>query len=385
MNDPLHLLVAGGGPAALEGALAVQRLAAERVRITLLSDRDEFTYRPLSVAEPFGRAPAQRFSLTALASERGFALERGVLASVGDHQVRLADGRSLSYDALLVAVGAAPGDVLPGALGFSGQDDVPRVRAALANLHAGAPLRVAFVAAPGVFWTLPLYEMALLTAHWAEQVGLALEPWVVTHEARALGVFGERASRSIAELLEDAGVRLWTGAFAEAVEDGRLWMSLEGGLPVDLAVALPLPAARPIGGLPADAHGFVPVDEFGRVDGLADVYAAGDMTARALKQGGLATQPADAAATAIAAWSGAPVEPRPYRPVLRGMLLTGGRPHYVSRDEDGEEALWWPPHKIAARELGPYLAAHPELRRTTEQDHGTARKAPRYGAHTVAT
>ena len=172
-------------------------------------------------------------------------------------------------------------------------------------------------------WTLPLYELALLTARWAEDEGLAIEPWLVTHEPQALAVFGEQAGAAVASLLDDAGVRLWTGAYAEAVDDGRLWMSVEGGLPVDLAVALPRPVGRRVPGLPADRHGFVPVDEYGRVAGIDDVYAAGDMTARPLKQGGLATQQADAAASAIAAWAGAPVQPEPYRPVLRALLLTG--------------------------------------------------------------
>ena len=100
--------------------------------------------------------------------------------------------------------------------------------------------------------------------------------------------------------------------------------------------------------------------------GLPDVYAVGDMTSRPLKQGGLATQQADAAAAAIAAAAGAPVEAAAYRPVLRAMLLTGDRPRYLrrapgDRGRAADEAPWWPPHKIAGRELAPYLTAHPEL------------------------
>ena len=59
-----------------------------------------------------------------------------------------------------------------------------------------------------------------------------------------------------------------------------------------------------IDGLPCDPHGFVPVDEYGRVEGVADVYAAGDGTDFPVKQGGLATQQADAAAEHIAARPG---------------------------------------------------------------------------------
>ncbi|HEY7077021.1 MAG TPA: FAD-dependent oxidoreductase [Solirubrobacteraceae bacterium] len=362
-----RLLIAGGGPAALEGALAVQRLAGERVHVTLLADRDTFAYRPLAVAEPFGLGAPQRFSLPAFAAERGLQFERGALRAVDAAQRRVRTGdRELEYEALLVAVGARREEAVPGAVTFGGgPDDVARLRAALSGLYAGEPLRVAFVAGPDTAWTLPLYELALLTARWAEQQGLAIEPWLVTHEERALGVFGHEASGSVAELLEEAGVRLWTGAYAESVDDGRLWLSAEGGLPVDLAVAFPRFAGSAIEGLPTDAAGFVPVDSLGRVEGLEDVYAAGDMTSRPLKQGGLATQQADAAASAIAAWAGAPVKPEPYRPVLRGMLLTGERPRYLRHAGEASEASddspWWPPHKIAGRELAPYLAAHPEL------------------------
>jgi len=252
-----------------------------------------------------------------------------------------------------------------GAILFGGPSDVGRLRVALAGIYAGEPLRVAFVASPETAWTLPLYELALLTARWAETQDLALEPWLVTHERRALDVFGDEASRAVSELLDGAGVRLWTGAYAESVEDGRLWLSAEGGLPIDLAVALPRPTGCAVAGLPTDSHGFVPVDSLGRVTGLDDVFAAGDMTSRPLKQGGLATQQADAAASAIAADCGAPVAPEPYRPVLRGMLLTGARPRYLRSADGGslaaDDAPWWPPHKISGRELAPYLKAHPEL------------------------
>jgi sulfide:quinone oxidoreductase len=321
----------------------------------------------VAVAEPFGLASPQRFSLTRLAADRGFGLHLGALAAVEPdaQRVRLVDGGTLAYDALLLALGARAEESVPGALTFRGPEDSARLREALERLHAGEPIRVAFVASAESAWTLPLYELALLTATWASERGLALEPWLVTHEQRPLAVFGDEAATAVAELLTDAGVRLWTGAYAESVDDGRLWLSAEGGLPVDLAIAAPRPVGLGVPGLPADAGGFVPVDEHGRVTGLDNVYAAGDMTDRELKQGGLATQQADAAAAAIARAAGADVKPEPYRPVLRAMLLTGGRPRYLRHAGEvslaADDAPWWPPHKIAGRELAPYLSAHPEL------------------------
>jgi sulfide:quinone oxidoreductase len=109
--------------------------------------------------------------------------------------------------------------------------------------------------------------------------------------------------------------------------------------------------------VPADLHGAVP--------GVERVWAAGDAIAFPVKQGGLAAQQADAAAEAIAAVAGAEVEPRPFRPLLRGVLLTGRGSAWMRHDLAGgggeaeaeRHALWWPPTKIAGRYLSPYLAA----------------------------
>ena len=98
---------------------------------------------------------------------------------------------------------------------------------------------------------------------------------------------------------------------------------------------------------------------------LPGVYAAGDGTNFPIKQGGLATQQADAVAEAIAAEVGAPVEPEPFRPVLRGLLLTGGDDRFLRHavaggGGEGEVAahtLWWPPTKIAGRYLAAYCSA----------------------------
>jgi sulfide:quinone oxidoreductase len=101
------------------------------------------------------------------------------------------------------------------------------------------------------------------------------------------------------------------------------------------------------------------------VRGRTGVYAAGDATDFPVKQGGIAAQQAEAVAQHVAARCGAPIEPAPFAPILRGMLLTGAAPHFVrSRAAAGDDAvlaswepLWWPPTKIAGRHLAPYLVA----------------------------
>jgi sulfide:quinone oxidoreductase len=121
---------------------------------------------------------------------------------------------------------------------------------------------------------------------------------------------------------------------------------------------------RRIEGLPHDAEDFIVVDEHARVEGLPAVYAAGDITSLPVKQGGLAARQADAAADAILAALGVPISPRPFQPLIQGVLFTDRDPAYLQAPlgEATEAAdprsfsLWWPPSKIAGRHLSPYLA-----------------------------
>src|SRR4029078_2804223 len=93
-------------------------------------------------------------------------------------------------------------------------------------------------------------------------------------------------------------------------------------LAVQRVVTLPRLKGPAISGLPAAGDGFLVTDRHTQGNGAPDVYAAGDVTAFRVKQGGLACQQADAAAEHIAARAGAALEAVAFSPVLRGMLLT---------------------------------------------------------------
>ena len=185
---------------------------------------------------------------------------------------------------------------------------------------------------------------------------------LVTPEAEPLHLFGRDASAAVRSLLERAGIALHTGAHPAEARDGELLLVGGAVLPADRVVALPRLQGPRIGGIPQTFEGFVPVDLHGRVSGLDDVFAAGDITTFHVKQGGIAAQQAEAAAEAIAAAAGASLEPRPFRPVLRGLLLTGDGPRYLHGELSGGaglasvEPLWWPPAKIVGRYLAPFLA-----------------------------
>lgn len=366
-----RVLIAGGGVAALEAALTLRELAPELVEVQLVAPEPRFWYRPLSVAEPFGLGKSASFDLAALSVRAGAHLTLGAVVSVDAERrvARTRAGAELEYDSLLLACGVESHASLDGALTFRGPADVARIEELLARIDAGEVRRVAVVVPLGAAWSLPAYELALMLSARGDA-----EVAVVTPEDEPLLLFGRTAPHAILGLLRDRGVALHTGFFASTFDGRDLRLLPPKTLEADAVVALPMLRGRPIDGVPQTRDGFVVVDDFGRVRGVPHVYAAGDITLFPVKQGGLATQQADAAAEAIAAEAGARVEPQPFRPVLRGLLLTGEKPRYLRRDVAAgalgtatTEPLWWPPAKVAGRRLAPFLA---ELTRRAPDEPG---------------
>jgi sulfide:quinone oxidoreductase len=351
---PTHprVVIAGAGVGGLEAALAIRALAGPAVAIELIAPETAFVYRALTVAEPFGYRRALRVPLAWMEATHGVVHRRDRVVAVHPklREVELDDGERLAYDVLVVAVGARPEAWLPGAVSFAGATAVPHVREVLDQLAAGTVERIAF-ATPDAGWTLPAYELALLTAGWCSDHGITgAELSVLTPEREPLEAFGRAAAHTVRDLLGDRGIAFHGGHVPATADD----------VDADTVVALPALRRTPVPGLPADERGFLPVDEYARVVGVPHVFGVGDATDQPIKQGGLATQQADAAASVIAHDLGAPVEPEPFRAVLRGLLLGGMSPAFLRRDERGGvaafDALWWPPTKVAGRRLGPYLA-----------------------------
>lgn len=368
MTDGFSVLIAGGGVAALEAALTLRELSAEQTRVELLVPEPDFWYRPASVAEPFGLGTVRRFDLGELAREIGAGLTLGSLVAVDAdrREARTGAGGIHHYDALLIACGAMPYPALPGALTFRGPADTELVREFIDAVDRGDLERVAFAVPWGAAWSLPAYELALMTAARVRAAGRdPLQLAVVTPELQPLQLFGTSASQAVAALLDAAGVAFVGGSYAVEHTNGDLVLSSGEVLGAERVIALPRLRGQRIDGIPQTLEGFLDVDEHCGVRGVDAVFAAGDVTSFPVKQGGLAAQQAVAAAEAIAVLAGACLVPQPFRPVLRGLLLTGEEPQYLRRDLSGGDEpdwasaspVWWPPTKIVGRRLTPFLAA----------------------------
>lgn len=362
--SPLRVVIAGGGVGALEALMALHDLGEQQLDLTLVAPADDFVLRPMSVAVPFSVGHVTRVSLDDLCARFGARRVKSAIYEV-DPEARTVfcdDGEVLAYDRLILAIGAGTRDAFVSALTFDDADPV-ELNGLLADIEGGYVSSIALVIPPAGSWPLPIYELALLLAKYTDAVGFADTPiHLVTPEAAPLELFGAEASAAVADLLERHGVTLHAGSSATIDRGGQI--RLEPGdrhLEVQRIVALPVVVGRAIAGVPSDDDGFIPVDEHSRVEGLQGVYAVGDDANFPIKQGGLATQQADAAAKDICADAGAPVARDPFRPVLRGMLLTGGQPRFLRGDAEGEsrfsaDRLWWPPTKVVGHYLAPWLA-----------------------------
>jgi len=362
-----RVLIAGGGIAGLEAALALADLAGGLADYSLVAPEPEFVFKPLAVEEPFTFQPAERHDLAPALAQIGFEFVEGALREVdaAASEVVLGDGSRLGYDYLFVCVGGRIREAYRGVETFwSDRSDVP-VDRLIAEAHADPERTLHLIVPPGTTWPLPMYELALLIRRRSEELSMAdVRLRLHTPEQAPLTIFGTVASAAVAELLTARKVEIETDRYVTQDDEGRLRSSAaDEPFAPERSLALPVISGPAIAGLPADPNGFIPVDLYARVHGAERIYAAGDGTTFPVKQGGIATQLADAGAEHVAAALGAEIEPREFEPILRGQLITGAESLHIKHELTGGHGegqasldyLWWPPQKVGGRYLAAWL------------------------------
>lgn len=367
-HTPFKVLIAGGGVAGLEAALALRELAGDRVSTTMLAPQPEFVYRPMRVQEPFANTAARHYSLAEITRDIGVELVEDSFKWLepGRDVVHTEAGEELGYDALLLAPGAVLRSRFKHAITLDDSRLDEQLHGLIQDVEGGYVHKLAFVAPTPMSWPLPLYELALMTAQRAYEMNVEVSITLVTPEDAPLSVFGPAVSDAVAELLESRGILILTSAHCETPEPGQVSIHpASHRLYVDRVIALPELFGPSLPGVPTGtARGFIPVDAHCKVARLDRVYAAGDATDFAVKHGGVAAQQADTAAEAIAVLAGAPVESRPFNPIVHGVLLGGPKPLYLSAhitgghgstSEVSDSPDWSPATKISAKCLSPYI------------------------------
>jgi sulfide:quinone oxidoreductase len=376
--EELRVVIVGGGVAALETALALADLGRDRTDVKVIAPNTELVYRPMVVREPFAHGAARRYPLAPIVHDAGATLLPGELDWIdpAERTIHTKADEAIEYDALVLALGASINKRYEHALTIDDRDLDETMHGLIQDVEGGFIHKLAFVAPGRMAWPLPLYELALMTAGRAYDMGIDLETTIVTPEDGPLAIFGAPASSSIAELLDRASIETINSAYAEVPSDREVVINPgDRHLEVDRVIALPELFGPEVRGIPLGEHGFIRVDPYCRVPGIERVYAAGDATDFPIKHGGIGSQQADTAAQSIAALAGASVTPQRFNPTIHGMLLTNGKPQYLTAHITGGHGFSSQitdtppsslPSKIATKYLAPYLQ---------ERDHGQSQQA----------
>jgi sulfide:quinone oxidoreductase len=390
--------VVGGGTAGLEGLLLARRQLGSAADLCLIAPEREFRYRPMSPDSLFRPAKERGLAIVDIVSDAGsrWVADRAVLVDEVQRSVVTRDGETVTFDFLLLAVGARPRRALRQGYLWARGDDPVFLDQILGELAAGTVRNVAVVVPRGARWPIPAYELALVLA-WTV-AGTPAHITLITTEPEPLGALGAAAAEAVAHELEAAGVELITGVEVidamgdDATRSDRANVILVPELQADAADALigrPTGSARgqphgdstrafdrlislptvdgpSIAGVATDAAGFIEVDTTLKVWGSERAWAAGACVAAGLEHSALAARQADAAIAAIAEQCAdgvaADLTIPSGAPELTGMLLTGQRDEWLAENplgtrEPSTRCLWWPPGRAVGQMLAQHIAA----------------------------
>lgn len=316
--SPSRVVVLGSGFAGLETAFLLRSLLDDdQIRLTVVSDRDDFLFKPNTIYLPFGgaegplhiglRKPLARQHIThRIGTVEGIDPDRGV--------VHASRGLPIHYDRLVIATGATMRpEEIPGMAEHAHQIWTPaqmhRLGEALQWVaqHAahGRPQRVLFLVPPNNKCAGPLYEIVFMLDTWLRRRDVRHEVDITftTYEKSFIQAFGPRLHEVVTAEFDDREIHGHTGAVVTKVGDGQVVYTDGTERGFDLLIAFPpYTAAVRYDGLPADDRGFLACDLRTRaVSGHPEIFAPGDAGDFPVKQAFLAFLQADAVAGTIAA------------------------------------------------------------------------------------
>lgn len=312
MGSSVDVLIVGGGFGGLYAAsyLGAADLPAREVRLTLVSDRNHFTFTPL-LAEVLGGALGPEHVTMAyrvFGERRGFGFRLGRVEAVDpvEGRVRLTRGGSLPFDYAVLAPGARStffGDegIRRHAVPFASVRDAVRLRHRILRLAERAEAerrpskrrrRLTFVLAgagpAGVEAASEIRHLLGRVLPRYYDLGGAGRVVLVEGGDRILRGWNEELAREGLAALRERGIEVWlrtrvTGADGRRVRvlrpdtDGRgTECDIEADTLVWTAGTVPSTDFARAGGLALERSGHLSVEPTLRVSGQERVYAVGD-------------------------------------------------------------------------------------------------------------
>jgi sulfide:quinone oxidoreductase len=253
MNSAQRVVILGGGTGGTIAANRLRRSLSRSVEITVIDETNDHLYQPGLLFVPFGLAdPAElvRPRSRQLHHDVSFVQAQIDAVDIAANLVRLADGRSVGYDVLIIATGAilqpeeTEGLTGPGwgrsAFTFYSLDGAQALRGALDTFTSGR-LVVNVVDMPVKCPVAPL-EFCFLADWYLRERGVR-DHVEITYVTPLDGAFTKPvASRRLGELLEHKGVRVVTEFNTGSVDyDAGSLIAYDGrSVPFELAVVVPL-------------------------------------------------------------------------------------------------------------------------------------------------
>jgi NADH dehydrogenase FAD-containing subunit len=368
MGDRPRIAILGAGFAGLETAFLLRMRLRDRADITVVSEREAFTFRPNTIYVPFGADPGDLVvDLSKPFRRRRIEFVEGSAAAAdpAEHTVELRDGRRVAYDKLVIATGAGMSlEEIPGLAEHAATIWTPQsmlgvrerfeqVRAAAA---AGERSRVLFLIPPNNKCAGPLYEIVMMFETWLRRAGVRDQVDITwsTFEQSYIQAFGPRLHDVVTAEFSERGIDGHTNEVVTQVDPAEARFADGSSRAFDHLIAFPpYVSAVTYGALPSDERGFIQTEQATRqVVGHPDIYAPGDAGDFPVKQAFLAFLQADTVAEHIAAEAGMHEFERPFDPVSMCIMemfdkatfaqvpleLTGdpARPVAVRPDADGD-------------------------------------------------
>lgn len=302
-NKRPHVVIVGGGFAGINAAKALAKADAD---VTVIDRRNHHLFQPLLYQVATGSLPPGDISSSIRGMLQGQANAKVMLAEVtnidaDNKSVELADGSSVAYDYLVLAVGARHS--------YFGHDEWEQFAPGLKNLDDASSLRsqifssfekaehatsdekrnelLTFVIIGGGPTGVELAgAIAEIAHHTLAKQFRNYDPHstkIILVEAlpRILPMFSEKLSESATKQLGELGVTVRTNGMVTLIEEHRVHLGeevIEADTIIWAAGVSASPLAKTIG-VPVDRAGRVTIKPDLTVEGHADIYVVGDVSA----------------------------------------------------------------------------------------------------------
>lgn len=287
-------LILGAGIGGIVVADTLRKLLSPEDRVVVVEREHNHVFAPSLLWHMTGDNDAAAFTrpLSAL-SARGIDLVTGEVTRIDPASRTIeVDGRSLSGEALVVALGADYAPEAIAGLTEAGHNlytlqGAREIRAALDAFEGGRI--VVLTAAPAYKCPAAPYEAAMLVAAYCKKRRPRKETTVTVYAAEPapMLVTGPVVGAQVTRMLEKKGIAYFPVHQVTKVEDGSLHFATGATAAFDLLLYVPphrAPAVVKAAGLCAES-GWIAVDRETLETQFPGVYAIGDVTSIPLKMG----------------------------------------------------------------------------------------------------